>query len=176
MWSWLWRNVIHGKDEVLRLKNIYTEQIPIAPLGEEQREGVHLAVQRLASITAQRHAATRVMLDWLKIEYEIAKPTLKLQSPADLDADAFVAEMTKARGKVKTKTMTATALAALREEHARTLAPARAQAAEALTLERKLSDLVNAAYGLTPDEVKLMWKTAPPRTPLIPNRRVGEAG
>lgn len=60
----------------------------------------------------------------------------------------------------------------MREEHTRTLAPIRAQAAEALTLKRKLSDLVNAAYGLTPDEVKLMWDTAPPRTPLATNLRV----
>jgi hypothetical protein len=35
-----------------------------------------------------------------------------------------------------------------------------------LTLERRLSDLVNAAYGLTADEIKLMWDTAPPHMPL----------
>jgi hypothetical protein len=33
---------------------------------------------------------------------------------------------------------------------------------------RLLSDLVNAAYGLTPDEVALMWATAPPRMPIAP--------
>jgi hypothetical protein len=33
-------------------------------------------------------------------------------------------------------------------------------AAEALGLERHLSDLVNEAYGLTLDKVKLMWETA----------------
>jgi hypothetical protein len=41
-----------------------------------------------------------------------------------------------------------------------------ARAAEALTLERRLSDLVNEAYGLSPEEVDLMWKTAPPRMPF----------
>ncbi len=39
-------------------------------------------------------------------------------------------------------------------------------ACEALVLERRLSDLVNEAYGLTPGEVALMWQTAPPRMPL----------
>ena len=48
----------------------------------------------------------------------------------------------------------------LREESARTLA------AEALKLECELSDLVNQAYGLTPEEITLMWKTAPPRMPI----------
>ena len=39
---------------------------------------------------------------------------------------------------------------------------------EAEQLERRLSDLVNDAYGLTPEEVRLMWDTAPPRMPLTP--------
>jgi hypothetical protein len=55
----------------------------------------------------------------------------------------------------------------LREEHAKTITPPAAahQAAEALRLERQLGDLVNEAYGLTPEEVALIWKTAPPRMP-----------
>ncbi|MBL8793751.1 MAG: hypothetical protein JNM56_07600 [Planctomycetia bacterium] len=57
-------------------------------------------------------------------------------------------------------------MASLREEHGRTIEPARLLATEVLTLERQISDLVNAAYGLTPDEIQLMWDTAPPRMPL----------
>jgi hypothetical protein len=49
------------------------------------------------------------------------------------------------------------------EERTRTFEPARALAAETLTLERTLSDLVNQAYALTPAEIDLMWKSAPPR-------------
>jgi hypothetical protein len=56
----------------------------------------------------------------------------------------------------------------LREEYTRTIAPARTLAAEALTLERTLSDLVNRTYGLTPPEIELMWQTAPPRMPIPP--------
>jgi hypothetical protein len=37
-----------------------------------------------------------------------------------------------------------------------------------LKLERTLSDFVNQAYGLSPAEIDLMWKTAPPRTPIPP--------
>jgi len=51
-------------------------------------------------------------------------------------------------------------LHALREEHTCALA------AEALTLERTLSDLVNEACALTPAEIDLMWQTAPPRMPV----------
>ncbi|HKM54586.1 MAG TPA: hypothetical protein VJY33_14340 [Isosphaeraceae bacterium] len=58
------------------------------------------------------------------------------------------------------------ALRGLRDEYTRTIEPARLLAAEALQLECRLHDLVNAAYGLTPDEVRLMWDTAPPRMPI----------
>jgi hypothetical protein len=64
--------------------------------------------------------------------------------------------------------LTAAGVHGLRDEYTRTIAPARAPAAKALTLERTLSDLVNHAYALTPAEVNLMWKTAPPRMPIPP--------
>ena len=37
------------------------------------------------------------------------------------------------------------------------------RAIEAQKLEHQLSDLINQAYGLTLEEIDLMWKTAPPK-------------
>ncbi len=82
-----------------------------------------------------------------------------------MDSDAFVAEVKKVRG--RKKPLTAAGLKGLRDEHARSIEPARTLAAEALKLEYEISDLVNEAYGLTPDEIALMWKTAPPRMPIL---------
>jgi hypothetical protein len=56
----------------------------------------------------------------------------------------------------------------LRDEHTRTIAPARALDSETIKLERTLSDLVNQAYGLIPAEIDLLWQTAPPRMPIGP--------
>jgi hypothetical protein len=56
----------------------------------------------------------------------------------------------------------------LRDEYTFTIEPVRALAAETSNLERILSDLVNQAYALTPAEIELMWKTAPPRIPIPP--------
>ena len=72
--------------------------------------------------------------------------------------------MKKLRG--KSQPLTAASLAALRAEYTNSIDPARTLAAETLQLERTLSDLINQAYGLTPEEVKLMWDTAPPRMPF----------
>jgi hypothetical protein len=67
-------------------------------------------------------------------------------------------------------------IARLKREYADTLIPARDAEADIRTLERKLSDLVNASYGLTTDEVELMWRTAPPRIPLDPTEELRRLG
>ena len=96
-----------------------------------------------------------------------------MQSPFDLDCDRLRCGSRKVRG--KKRPLSAAALANLREEYARSIDPARALAAEALTLENEVSNLVNEAYGLTPEEVALMWETAPPRMPIAgPLRRTEE--
>jgi hypothetical protein len=83
----------------------------------------------------------------------------------DLDSDTFVGEVKKARG--RKNPLSAAALRSLRDEYDGTIEPARRLAADALSLEHRLSDHVNVAYGLTPDEVALMWATAPPRMPFL---------
>ncbi len=104
------------------------------------------------------------LLDWLKVEHSITEPSQKIQSSLELDGESFVAEVRKARG--KKNPLSLAALRNLREEHTRTILPAQALGREALGLERRISDLVNEAYGLTPEEVALMWETAPPRMPI----------
>jgi hypothetical protein len=63
---------------------------------------------------------------------------------------------------------TAAGVHALRDEYTRTIAPSCSLAAETVILERTLSRFVNQAYALTPAEIELMWKTAPPRMPIPP--------
>ena len=104
------------------------------------------------------------MLAWLRVEYAIEKPSNKLLAVAVLDSDTWVGEVKRIRG--KKHPLTAPDLHALRHDYTRTIVPARALAAETLTLERTRSDLVNQAYGLTLAEIDLMWQTAPPRMPI----------
>jgi hypothetical protein len=163
-WWYSWRTAMHGKDEALRFIKDYVQTMPVPTPSDDQRSKAEATVTRLIAITESHHAMRKALLDWLRIEHAIEKASLKLQSPTDLDSDAFVAEVKRIRG--RKNPLSAAALKSLRDEHARTIEPARTAAREALQLERQLSDLVNAAYGLTPDEVALLWKTAPPRMPF----------
>jgi hypothetical protein len=165
MWSYMWRNVIHGKDEVLRLKTIYIEKLPIASPTDAIRAEVEPAVERLIAITRTNQEARRDTLDWLRTEFGVEAPGQKLEAFATLDEVAFVEEVRKRRPKAAGK-LTPTALRALREGYSEQATPVRERQAEALTLERRLADLVNLAYGLTPEDVELLWRTAPPRMPV----------
>jgi hypothetical protein len=80
-----------------------------------------------------------------------------------LGPDDLIAEVKKARGRAKP--LSVADVKRLQDEHSASVDPLRALADEAGRLERRVSDLVNAAYGLTPAEVALMRETAPPRTP-----------
>jgi hypothetical protein len=171
MWWHNWRYLPHMKDEALAPNGYLVAALPIAQPTQSIREATEVAVRRLVEMTKQTRETEAGLLDWLRVEYEIEKPTLKLQSPIDLDSDGFVAEVKKVRG--KKKPLTAAGLKALRDEYARSLDPARQLAAEALKLEHAISDLVNAAYGLTPDEIALLWATAPPRMPISAPGREG---
>jgi len=164
MWWHNWRFLPHMKDEALAPVGYLVAQLPIAEPSAALREATEAAVRRLIEITASHQQTHHTILDWLRMEYAIEKPGNKLQSLTTLDSDTFVAEVKRIRG--KKLPLTAASLQALRQEYTNTIAPARILAAEALQLECKLNDLVNQAYGLTPEEIDLMWKTAPPRMPI----------
>ena len=163
-WWYSWRKAVHGKDEALRFIGTYASTLPVPKPTDCIRTSAEPIVSRLLEITASQQKTKHTILDWLRVEYAIEKPTNKLQNLTALDSDSFIAEVRNIRG--KKLPLTAAGLQALRQEYTNTIEPARTLAAEALQLECRISDLVNEAYGLTPEEIDLMWKTAPPRMPI----------
>lgn len=165
MWSYLWRNTVHGKDEVLRLKMMYMESLPIAPPTESNRATAEGLVAQLIEIAAARQRATADLHDWLRVEFGIEKPGQKLGAPQAIGVDDFVAEVKKRRsGKSK---VSSAELRRLRDEYQTVILPMQGEAQRSLALEGEISDLVNEAYGLTAEEVDLLWRTAPPRMPNV---------
>src|ERR1017187_1039561 len=166
MWWHNWRYLPHMKDEALSPVAFRMEELPIAEPTPSIRAAAEKAVRRLIEITSHQQQTQRTLLDWLRVEYAIEKPSNRLLAATDLDSDTWVSEVKRIRG--KKQPLSSSGLHALRDQDPPTIAPARALAAETLTLERTLSDLVNQAYGLTPAEIELLWQTAPPRMPMPP--------
>jgi hypothetical protein len=164
MWWHNWRYLPHMKDEALSPVAFRMEELPIAEPTASIREAAETTARNLIKITSRQQQVQSTLLDWLRMEYGIEKPSNKLLAPTELDSNTWISEVKRVRG--KKQPLSSAGLHALRDEYTHTIEPARALAAETLTLERTLSDLVNQAYALTPAEIALMWQTAPPRMPI----------
>lgn len=169
LWWHNWRYLVHLKDEALNPAGYKMEELPIARPDDRSREAVEQRVRETLALVDRRNEARAVLLDWLAVEHGIDKPSRSLAELFDLTSDQLVAEVRRARG--KKRPISAAELRALREEHELSLAPMAAERRRLEALEDELSDLVNGAYGLTPEEVDVLWRTAPPRMPARPPHR-----
>lgn len=170
IWCYMWRKCSHGKDEALRLFNPFTEVLPIAPPSDQIRDQVESIVTRLIEITKINQTANNDVLDWLQIQYKVKKISRKLENFADLSFEELIEEVIKQLPKSKSSDpLGVKGLKSIREAYQEYVPGIQTRKQEALTLEKRLSDLVNQAYQLTPEEIELMWKTAPPRMPFYPH-------
>jgi 16S rRNA G966 N2-methylase RsmD len=168
MWWYSWRYLPHMKDETLSPVGAKMEALPIAPPTEQAREEAARAVDELIKATRTDDESRAAVLDSLRMQFQVEEPGNKLSDFASLDADAFVQEVLKRRPKAAGK-VKASDMKALRQMYADEALPFQARRREALSLERRLSTLVNEAYGLTLEEEALLWNTAPPRMPFNSN-------
>src|SRR5262245_10999236 len=109
------------------------EALPIANPTDEIRCGVEASVRRLIDITSEQLSGSRAVLDWLRVEFGVERPSQKLQDVAALDADGLIAEVKKARG--RQRPLSVAEVKRLRDEYSRSVAPLHALAADAYTLE-----------------------------------------
>ena len=165
LWWVSWRHFLHMKDEALSNDGVKFLTLPFCEPSPQAGAESAVGVSELIGRTNQVRAARTAIRDWLRLEFGLDRPGRALERPERLDADDFAAAVRTSLP--RRRQLSAAEIARLKREHADTLAPAREAAAEAQRLERRLSDLVNAAYGLTPEDVALLWSTAPPRMPLI---------
>ena len=174
MWYYMWRRAPHGKDDALRLIRSFVSTLPIPCPSERMRAVVQVSAERLVGLTGARQSSTRELLDWLRIEFGIEKPGQKLTDFSGMDSDDFVSEVRKRMP--KGTRLSPAVLAEIRSTFDEYAVPMRERRGEALQLERRISDLVNDAYGLTPEEIDLMWKTAPPRMPIQTSGQGSDTG
>jgi hypothetical protein len=168
MWYYLHHVAMHAINETLRLKNIYMEPLPIAVPNEAIRAEVEPAVERLITIKREQYPVRHLMLDWLRTEFDVKTPGVQLESFDTLDLAKFIELVRKRRSKSARK-LTPAALKDLQAGYAEQIAPIQQSRTESAMLECKLNDLINTAYGFTPEEIALLWETAPPRMPLLPH-------
>ncbi|MEA5420155.1 TaqI-like C-terminal specificity domain-containing protein [Spirulina sp. CCNP1310] len=166
MWWHNWRYFPHMKDDALTPVGVLMESIPIAPPTPEIRAQVEPLVSQLIELTKTNQQSHRDLIDWLRTEHNIDKPGRKLENFSQLSPDEFIQEINKR--KPKTQSFGPAARRQAKETY-NELAPQILTHHHTITqLEHQLNDLINQAYQLTPQEIALLWQTAPPRMPITP--------
>jgi hypothetical protein len=120
--------------------------------------------ETVVAAVAANHVARRGMVDLLRLQYAVEKPGDALANFHRLDADSFVREIVKRRGK-STPNLRPADIADLRGLHESESLPVIQREQAIARAERRLSDLVNAAYDLTDEDIATLRATAPPRMP-----------
>jgi hypothetical protein len=152
--------------EALNPAGFRMETLPIAEPTPEVRIEVEDRVATILSLAQESQDQTRELLNWLRLELAVDQPGQRLEAFADLMGDELVAEVRKRRPKGAPR-LSPWTITELTETHRHYTEPERARAAQVRTLEGRLSDLVIQAYGLTDEEIDLLWRTAPPRMPIV---------
>lgn len=138
---------------------------PIADPTPSIRSQTEEIVSQLIEISKNNQQIYKDVFDWLFIEYKIEKLGRKLEDFASLSIDEFVTEIKKRQSKGM-KSININQFREIREAYNQYIPTIQQNKNLILTLELGLNDLINQAYQLTPEEIELMWKTAPPRMPI----------
>lgn len=167
MWSYMWNNAQHGKDEALRMFGEFVEGLPIAVPDDEQRRAAEELVTVLTTLKVKFVEGREAILDMLRLQYAVSKPGNALSELVSLGVDEFIKEIlkrmpSKKRGEPKLSTA---GQRELRKVFDAEVVPLKEAVSVMRAKERALSHIVNRAYGLTPDDENLLWETAPPRMP-----------
>ncbi len=162
LWWFNFRYLPHGKDEALRTFTFLIESLPIPKPSTGARVKIEELATALIKSTKSFAQARAAFLQWVTHETGIVKVPASLETPWQLQPEKFLAELKKAG----LKHATPTSLQHLTHTFAKETAKLRANRTDALRLERELDELILNVYKLTPDEITLLRRTAPPRSPL----------
>jgi type I restriction-modification system DNA methylase subunit len=168
-WWHNWRYLPHMKDEALSPAGFLMGKLPIAEPGRYRTE-IEEHTASTIDTTTKIHTQTSEFLGWLTHEYSIEKPGQKLESFWALSTKDFADEVKKRRPKGCPR-LSPAEVTELQSTHNKYTQEALLLKIEILNRERRISELVNQAYGLSDEEIYLLWRTAPPRMPISPPNR-----
>ncbi|WP_353258473.1 Eco57I restriction-modification methylase domain-containing protein [Prochlorothrix hollandica] len=163
-WWHNWRYLPHMKDEALTPKEELLSCLPVVEPTSYCKSQIENLTRDLIELIQNDQQANYEVLDWLQVEQKIAKLGQKLENFTRLDCDRFLEEVRQRQP--KGASFGPKVVKQLREVYNDYAPGIQSRQNQALILENQLSDLVNQAYGLTLEDIDLLWKTAPPRMPI----------
>lgn len=160
------------KDEALSNDQVKIAELPIAKSLIENKS-LKKTVGDLIGTVNLVSAVDASIQEWLHQEFGMKRGFVALRNPSALSFDDFIKAVKG--GLERGRKLTASEINELKREYGTTLAPAIESRAEITKFEGAISDIVNAAYGLSQEEIALLWSSAPPRMPFTPAGLIEES-
>ena len=162
MWWYMWRVFPHMKDEALSIDGQCVEQLPVAQAGQQTTDTIRGTVQEVLSLVQR--------VNELEVEFAAAvskkigstSSAKSLVQLVGLGPDEFRLRIEKLRNRNLPSSALGEAVRLQQQTNTRRLELLSRQ----LTQEKKLADLVEETYRLTPEERSLMRSTRPVRDPI----------
>ncbi len=160
-WWYLTRSVTQGKTDTSRMHTTFVEKFPVPTASPPIRKAITITVDRILALTERQRKSDAAFDKFLSNRTSLHKLSRMLYRLWRLDGEGFIEEVRKAKGTVPTGEGRTTLLKDF-EKHRAELREVRG---EICKLEVALQWHVCELYGLAPEEIALMRKTAPPRDP-----------
>ena len=163
-WYYQFKKFPHKKDEALAMDIVALNEFPIPSLSKD-RDRFEGMVGEIIELTIAAQRLDQRATTWLRHEVGLTSPKQITTAQRATTPDDFISAVRHALP--KSHKLSSNDMTRLAAEYAEAIVPLQTSRAAVFRMENALSNLVNGAYGLTPDEVQLMWRTAPPRMPTI---------
>ena len=162
-WWYMWRTAQHGKDEVVRLIRDYTEEFPIPIPSTQTRDEIDGLYAVIAKLGDSINDFEKEVVDVLHGIAGLVLDRATSSQLASRTSDKFIERLARL---CQVRRFDTPVSKRLTEVHAGLRTRQQCLLTRQLELERKLSDLVETAYGLSEEERLLVCSTKPPRDPL----------
>ncbi len=162
MWWFLSIYLPHMINDTLTPVAFLMEKCPVVSPPQDIRESIEARVRECIQVAQDFAGMRSKFLQWVLHETGIIKVPPSVETPWRLQVDEFLAALKKAGLKRISPAM----LQHLTQTFEKEKMALSANRMEALRLERELDVLILDNYGLTPEDIALLRKTAPPRSPI----------
>ena len=149
------------KDDALAMQAFIVEQLPMAEPSDDQPQELERHTDQLVALAAERQDCQRRFYSRLSADLGIEHPSRKLEQFWRLGSEALAAELRRAASRTVGRIGMR-----LDGEYTPFVTEYRELLADSLRLELQVQQIVFDLYGLTPEEVRVLRASAPPRDPL----------
>jgi len=169
MWWYNWRYLPHMKDEALSPVGYKMERLPIANALKQDAAQAHDLCSSILEKKRRLLDMRTSFLEWLALEIDVVKNLQNVNENAWNDAESLI-RLLISRAANNTH-LSPKQILRIKDAFHEIMYPGEQFRSQIQEMEKLISNMVMRAYQLDANEVEWIWKSAPPRMPLVSRNR-----